>query len=195
MKAARLALIAGLIMSYLLPWHNIVSPDGGPYVLLGIKESPPEHVEYASGFRVCAELAAIAWRRAHAENPAWGEVFWTAGCLGVFLLPLLFALWALGRALLRRRAAPPRTWVAIALVMTGVASFLVSGNGPKGLREISISDILQHQGWTGPQHLSVEPMLWGPLACHVLAVALAILWVVERARILRFPQPDQPAAG
>ncbi|HUW58646.1 MAG TPA: hypothetical protein VMZ92_18565 [Planctomycetota bacterium] len=201
MKGAQTALICGVILSYLLPWHVYIieweTNRDGPHPGLMVI---PIRCTYPSGFQVSADLAVIAHRQWYIEGglrdgavihktyPVRGRAVVTALYVVILLLPLLIAAFSLVRVI--RSPKTGRTvgpWIAAALVIFAFAAFLCSGNGPRDVYEFSISPILYHQGTHEPV-LPVRPTLWGPLSCLLLSVALAGLWLAESIRRRRDPK-------
>ncbi len=184
MKRAEIALLFGILVSYLLPWHVYITGwygggrAGDPY---------PRTWKYVSGFRLCWQLARAAGDQAYGDTRLWLQgrrhakserAFVNALFCVTHTGPIVVAVWALARGLRKRQLKPrQRLWSGVALVsLAALHSYLAWSHKGYGGPVLYLI-------WGYPPH---RPVVWSPSACLVFSVALACVWVLlsrqERSR-------------
>lgn len=186
MKRAEIALLFGILASYLLPWHVCVTEWYAP----GHGDPSPRRWRCLSGARLSWELAGVAVGQAYRDTRLWlqgrrhthsDRALVNALFCVTHTAPIAVAAWALARNLRKRPLKPrQRLWSVVVLVsLAGLHSYLAwthKGYGGPVLYRI----------WDYPPH---RPVVWGPSACLIFSVALACVWVTlsrrERSRAAR----------
>jgi len=179
MNKARVVILIGLILSYLLPWQVYVIIDKG------------NRRDYVPGLLVCADLASSAFRNhdvaadglnGEATNSGWAE----AAVQGVFsvilVLPFLVALFALLRFFITPELGPPGsppTAVALA-ILSLVALIGATCLGP--LDVIRGSSMLSTILGPSDRDLVGNPLVPGPIMCFTLSIAFAVVSVLGAFR-------------
>ena len=184
LRWAQIALMCGIVVSYLFPWYLYVTKWE---VSARSLDPAPAKVESMSGFVLSVNLARAAIKQCR-RRPLLDEAAINAGLWTMHTGPLLLAAICVAWMALRGARARLPMWPAVTLVLLS--------SGIMSCQLVAVGRELMFKGadWVG-MHAGglTQPSAWfgGPLVCSVVSVALLGLTIRQRVTAMRGEYVDE----